>query len=50
MDLKKMEAHTRGPIFANFSDTVHGLYTIRAARAQMRFFEECLWKIGMLHR
>lgn len=46
-DLRRMEANTRSPIFANFGELLEGIVTVRAFSAEKRFLENHTSKIDL---
>ena len=53
-DLRRMEANTRSPIFANFGELLEGIVTVRAVSAEQRFLDnhnaqiDVTTKVGVL--
>ena len=53
-DLRRMEANTRSPIFANFGELLEGIVTVRAFSAEQRFLDnhnaqiDVTTKVGVL--
>lgn len=45
-----MESNTRSPIFANFSELLDGIVTVRAFSAELRFLEDMYKKIDLTTR
>ena len=45
-ELKRLDATTKSPVFASFSETLSGLSTIRAFRQQERFIAENEGRLG----
>ncbi|KAI0752843.1 multidrug resistance-associated ABC transporter [Daedaleopsis nitida] len=44
-DLRRMESNTRSPIFANFSELLEGIVTVRAFSAEERFLNDLYKKV-----
>ncbi|CDO68601.1 hypothetical protein BN946_scf184996.g32 [Trametes cinnabarina] len=44
-DLRRMEANSRSPIFADFSELLEGVVTVRAFGAEQRFLEDLYKKV-----
>lgn len=44
-DLRRMESNTRSPIFANFSELLEGIVTVRAFSAEQRFLNDLYKKV-----
>ena len=44
-DIRRMESNTRSPIFANFSELLEGIVTVRAFSAEKRFLNNLHLKI-----
>ncbi|RPD61590.1 multidrug resistance-associated ABC transporter [Lentinus tigrinus ALCF2SS1-7] len=46
-DIRRMESNTRSPIFANFSELLEGIVTVRAFSAEERFLNDLYTKIDL---
>ncbi|KAI0372366.1 multidrug resistance-associated ABC transporter [Pilatotrama ljubarskyi] len=46
-DIRRMESNTRSPIFANFSELLEGIVTVRAFGAEQRFLDGLYKKIDL---
>ncbi|OJT05881.1 ATP-dependent bile acid permease [Trametes pubescens] len=46
-DIRRMESNTRSPIFANFSELLEGIVTVRAFGAEQRFLDDLYTKIDL---
>ncbi|KAH9854525.1 multidrug resistance-associated ABC transporter [Lenzites betulinus] len=49
-DIRRMESNTRSPIFANFSELLEGIVTVRAFGAEQRFLNDLYTKIDLTTR
>jgi ATP-binding cassette subfamily C (CFTR/MRP) protein 1 len=48
VQLRRLEAVSRSPVYAHFSETLGGMATIRAFCAQTRMCHENLFKLGLI--
>ncbi|KAL1948407.1 hypothetical protein VTO73DRAFT_12482 [Trametes versicolor] len=46
-DIRRMESNTRSPIFANFSELLEGIVTVRAFGAEQRFLDDLYKKVDL---
>ena len=46
-DIRRMESNTRSPIFANFSELLEGIVTVRAFSAEDRFLDDLYKKVDL---
>ncbi|PIL29150.1 ATP-binding cassette transporter [Ganoderma sinense ZZ0214-1] len=46
-DIRRMESNTRSPIFANFSELLEGIVTVRAFGAEERFLSDLYTKVDL---
>ena len=46
-DIRRMESNTRSPLFANFSELLEGIVTVRAFSAEERFLNDLYAKIDL---
>ncbi|KAI0332194.1 multidrug resistance-associated ABC transporter [Cubamyces sp. BRFM 1775] len=46
-DLRRIESNTRSPVFANFSELLEGVVTVRAFGAEQRFLNDLYDKINL---
>ncbi|KAH9854526.1 multidrug resistance-associated ABC transporter [Lenzites betulinus] len=46
-DVRRMESNTRSPIFANFSELLDGIVTVRAFGVEQRFLDDVYTKIDL---
>ncbi|RDX45811.1 multidrug resistance-associated ABC transporter [Lentinus brumalis] len=46
-DIRRMESNTRSPIFANFSELLEGIVTVRAFSAEERFLNDQYAKVDL---
>ncbi|OBZ77340.1 ATP-dependent bile acid permease [Grifola frondosa] len=46
-DIRRMESNTRSPIFANFSELLEGIVTVRAFSAEQRFLNDLYAKVDL---
>ncbi|KAI0697630.1 multidrug resistance-associated ABC transporter [Cerioporus squamosus] len=46
-DIRRMESNTRSPIFANFSELLEGIVTVRAFSAEERFLNDLYAKVDL---
>ncbi|KAI0639291.1 multidrug resistance-associated ABC transporter [Trametes polyzona] len=46
-DIRRMESNTRSPIFANFSELLEGIVTVRAFGAEQRFLNDLYAKVDL---
>ncbi|KAI1792466.1 multidrug resistance-associated ABC transporter [Ganoderma leucocontextum] len=46
-DIRRMESNTRSPIFANFSELLEGIVTVRAFGAEERFLNDLYTKVDL---
>ena len=49
-DLRRMEANSRSPIFANFSELLEGIVTVRAFSVEQSFLDSLYLKIDGTHQ
>ncbi|OCH88899.1 multidrug resistance-associated ABC transporter [Obba rivulosa] len=49
-DVRRMESNTRSPIFANFSELLEGIVTVRAFSVEQAFLEDLYTKIDLTTR
>ncbi|KAI8989077.1 multidrug resistance-associated ABC transporter [Trametes punicea] len=49
-DIRRMESNTRSPIFANFSELLEGIVTVRAFGAEQRFLNDLYQKVDLTTR
>ncbi|KAI0772966.1 multidrug resistance-associated ABC transporter [Trametes elegans] len=49
-DIQRMESNTRSPIFANFSEMLEGIVTVRAFGAERRFLSEMYAQVDLTTR
>ncbi|KAH9943429.1 multidrug resistance-associated ABC transporter [Epithele typhae] len=49
-DIRRMESNTRSPIFANFSELLEGIVTVRAFSAEERFLNDLFTKVDLTTR
>ncbi|KAI0827335.1 multidrug resistance-associated ABC transporter [Trametes gibbosa] len=49
-DIRRMESNTRSPIFANFSELLEGIVTVRAFGAEQRFLNDLYAKVDLTTR
>ena len=49
-DIRRMESNTRSPIFANFSELLEGIVTVRAFSAEERFLDDLYAKVDLTTR
>ncbi|KAI0332219.1 multidrug resistance-associated ABC transporter [Cubamyces sp. BRFM 1775] len=49
-DIRRMESNTRSPVFANFSEMLEGIVTVRAFGAEQRFLDGLYDKINLTTR
>ncbi|EMD39008.1 hypothetical protein CERSUDRAFT_104287 [Gelatoporia subvermispora B] len=49
-DVRRMESNTRSPIFANFSELLEGIVTVRAFSAEQTFLEGLYTKVDLTTR
>ncbi|KAI0657587.1 multidrug resistance-associated ABC transporter [Cubamyces menziesii] len=46
-DLRRIESNTRSPVFANFSELLEGIVTVRAFGAEQRFLDDLYDKVNL---
>ncbi|KAI0672246.1 multidrug resistance-associated ABC transporter [Trametes maxima] len=46
-DIRRMESNARSPIFANFSELLEGIVTVRAFGAEQRFLDDLYQKVDL---
>ena len=46
-DIRRMESNSRSPIFANFSELLEGIVTVRAFSVEQRFLDSQYQKVDL---